>query len=165
MPGDWITVAGGIEGEVIEINWRATRIKSASNDMTVIPNSVVAKAIVTNHRRLNDPHLCTLALSVDHRIPPVRVIDALQTAAKGSPGVASGHVPTAYACGFADSLVTYELSVPVDEFTLIEVVQSEVIKRVIDVFSGLDIVIGPTALAVRMVQPADRKGPPAPGAA
>jgi len=63
--GDWITVSDQVEGQVIEINWRATRIKTSSNDMIVIPNSVVAKALVTNHGRLSEPHLCTIAVKVD----------------------------------------------------------------------------------------------------
>ena len=56
--------------------------------MIVIPNSVIAKAIVTNHRRLNDPHVCTLALKIDGTVSPAHVIEALQEAARASPGVA-----------------------------------------------------------------------------
>ena len=37
--GDRITVDGGNEGQAIEINWRATRIRNRSGDTTVIPNS------------------------------------------------------------------------------------------------------------------------------
>jgi small-conductance mechanosensitive channel len=49
--GDWITVNTLAEGQVIEINWRATRIKTTANDIIVMPNSVIAKAVLTNHRR------------------------------------------------------------------------------------------------------------------
>jgi hypothetical protein len=55
--GDRITVDGGNEGQVIEINWRATRIRNRSGDTTVIPNSQIAKstpscsAPVRHHRR------------------------------------------------------------------------------------------------------------------
>jgi small-conductance mechanosensitive channel len=60
-----MTVTDQGEGQIIEINWRATRIKTSSNDMIVIPNSGVAKAIVTNHGRRSEPHLCTIAVKVD----------------------------------------------------------------------------------------------------
>ena len=150
VPGDWITVSGGAEGEVIEINWRATQIKTAANDMVAIPNSVVAKAVVTNHRRLNGPHLCTLAVKVDHRVAPTRVIEALYAAVSGSPVIAPGTAATAYACGFDGSLVNYELSMPIDDFTLIWSVQSDVVGRVVDALAGRGIAIGPPVLAVRI---------------
>ncbi len=48
--GDWITLNDTVEGQIIEIDWRATRVRTYANDLVVIPNSVIAKAIVTNHR-------------------------------------------------------------------------------------------------------------------
>jgi small-conductance mechanosensitive channel len=156
--GDWITLTDGIEGEVIEINWRATRIKSPSNDMIVIPNSFVAKAVVTNHRRLNVPHICTLEISIDHRVSPTRVIAALQAAASSSPGIAAGSTATAFACRFTDSLVTYELDVSIDDFTLIGSIRSEVVRRVVEAFRSMDVRIGTAAMAVQIVQP--RPDPP-----
>jgi small-conductance mechanosensitive channel len=153
--GDWITVTDHAEGQVIEINWRATRIKTGSNDMIVIPNSVVAKAIVTNHCRLNDPHLCTIRVKIDHTVSPARVIDALEAAARASSGTSPGTTPTAYACEFSDALVAYELAFAVDDFTLMAAVQSEVIRRVTDAFQSMGIQIGTPAMDVRIIQHGD----------
>jgi len=130
--GDWITLNKDVEGEVMEINWRATRLRSAANDLIMIPNSVIAKAIVTNHRRLSSPHIVTIGIQIDHRVPSTRVIDALQTAASGSTGIAPDSAPVAYACGFSDNLVSYELSFGIHDFTVSPGVQSEVIGRVTD---------------------------------
>ncbi len=152
--GDWITVADSV-GQVIEINWRATRIRTPSNDLIVIPNSIVTKAIVINHRRLNGPHLCTMTIEVDQLISPTRVIDALQTAASGSVGIAPGSVPTAHACGFTDASIAYELVFAVDDFTQKDGVQSEIVTRVIDAFHRLQIQIGTAAKDVRLVQGGD----------
>lgn len=153
--GDWITVTDQAEGQIIEINWRATRIKTAANEMVVIPNSVVAKAIVTNHRRLNDPYICTIGVKIDHRVSPTRVVDALQAAAVGSSGIAPGTTPTAYACGFADALVAYELTFAIDDYTRTAGVQSEVIRRVTDAFQSRSIHIGTPGLDVRIAQQGD----------
>ena len=38
-PGDWVTVAGGTEGRVIETNWRAMQLLTDNNDVAFIPNS------------------------------------------------------------------------------------------------------------------------------
>ncbi len=150
--GDWITMADTVEGQIIEINWRATRIKTASSDVIVIPNSVLAKAIVTNHRRLSDPHVCTIQLKISHMIPPARVLEVLQGAAASSPGITPGSKPQAYACGFSETLVTYGLSFKIDDFIQTADVQSEVVGRVVEAFRGLNIPIGAPAMDVRLIQ-------------
>ena len=41
-------LSDGIEGRVVETNWRATHLLNASNDLVVLPNSDLAKAQLTN---------------------------------------------------------------------------------------------------------------------
>lgn len=149
--GDWITLTGGVEGEVMEINWRATRIRSAANDLVVVPNSVIAKIIVTNHRPLNNAHVATIDIEIDHRIPPERVIDTLQTAAAGVVGIASDTQPTAYACRFADTTVAYQLCFGVVQFTSLPEVQSAVITRITNALQAEGIPIGSPPMDVRVV--------------
>ncbi len=50
QPGDWIMV-DGIEGSVVEMNWRATHILNAKGNTVVVPNNVAAKAKITNVSR------------------------------------------------------------------------------------------------------------------
>lgn len=78
--GDWITVTDSVEGQILELNWRSTRLKTGSNDMVVIPNSVVAKPVVTNRSRLHEPYICTIRIKIDHIVSPLRVIEALHAA-------------------------------------------------------------------------------------
>jgi small-conductance mechanosensitive channel len=153
--GDWITLNDGVEGRIFEINWRATRIRTASNDMIVIPNSVIAKATVTSHRRLNDPHVCTLALKIDGTVSPAHVIEALEHAARATSGVASALAAVAYASGFVDALVAYELRFGVDDFTLTPGIRSEVITRIVDTFHDRAIPIGSQALDIRILRRSD----------
>jgi small-conductance mechanosensitive channel len=135
----------------MEINWRATRLRSGANDLIMIPNSVIAKAIVTNHRRLSSPHILTIGIQIDHRVPATRVIDALQTAATGSHGISTNGTPAAYACGFSDNLISYELCFGIDDFTLSQGVQSEVIGRVADALRIRGIAVGSPPAEVRIV--------------
>jgi small-conductance mechanosensitive channel len=150
--GEWITIPDGIEGQVMEINWRATRIKTASNNMVVIPNSVISKATITNHRRLNEPHICTVMLKIDHLVPTACVIDALQDAAKGTAGIALNTIPTAYASDFNEALIAYGIDFAIDKFTLRAEVQSVLIKRVTDKLRAMSIAIGRPVLDVRIIQ-------------
>lgn len=151
--GDWIGFSDHAEGQVLEVNWRATRIRTAANEVIVIPNSIVAKGTITNHRRLDIPHLCTIALSVSNKVSPARVIAALEEVAKGSTGLASAPSPRAFACKFTDTLIGYELNFSIDEFPLLQAVQSEVIARVVDGFNSLCIPIGAAEAVVRIVGP------------
>ncbi len=159
--GDWITMNDNVEGLVMEVNWRATRLRTLSNDMIVVPNSVVAKAIVTNHRKLDAPHVCTVALAIDSEVPPSRVFAILQSVASSSAGLAPDDMPRAYACGFTDSLVNYELYFAVDHFADTAQVRSAVIRGVIDALQAADIRLGAPATDVRLMQGPASAGKPA----
>ncbi|WP_437995847.1 mechanosensitive ion channel domain-containing protein [Sorangium sp. So ce185] len=45
--GDWILV-DGIEGQVVYVGWRSTRLRTFSGDIVILPNSIIAKARVQN---------------------------------------------------------------------------------------------------------------------
>ena len=47
--GDVLSVEGGVEGRVREVNWRSTLIATGNGDVAVVPNSVMAKARLVNH--------------------------------------------------------------------------------------------------------------------
>ncbi len=151
--GDWISIKDTLEGLVIEVNWRATRIKTASNDLTIVPNSVIARAVVTNRRRRVDAHLDTIELAIDHAVPPATVIGLLQEAAGESPCLAPGIAPTAFATRFSGRLVTYELDFAIVDFALIESARSDLITRVTKALRAQAIEIGVSAIDVRVVRP------------
>ncbi len=151
-----------VEGQIIEIDWRATRIRTFANDMVVIPNSVIAKAIVTNHRKLDEPYISSLTLNIDSAVSPARVIGILQSATSATAGIAPGNKPMVNACGFADSLVTYKIYFAVDGFGAAPEVQSRVIMRVTDALRSEKIQIGapPTDVRYRTYASKVRRRPP-----
>jgi small-conductance mechanosensitive channel len=150
--GDWITMNDGIEGQIIEIDWRATRIRSWSNDMIVIPNSLVAKGVVTSHHRHHDPYLCRIRVTVDGGVPPARVLAALRMAAAQVAGAVRGAVPTARACGFEDALIAYEVALPIDSFAHKPAIQSDLVERIAMAFHNDMITIGSAATEVHLLR-------------
>ena len=46
--GDYVRTDFGVEGTVTDFNWHSTRIVAASGDPIIVPNSRMAKAVVTN---------------------------------------------------------------------------------------------------------------------
>lgn len=47
--GDYIELENGLNGWVVGIGWRSTKIKTLPNNMVIIPNSKLAQSIVTNY--------------------------------------------------------------------------------------------------------------------
>ncbi|WP_433151835.1 mechanosensitive ion channel family protein [Actinomadura nitritigenes] len=50
-PGDYIRLATGQEGYVVDINWRNTSIRTLSDNIEVIPNQRFSDTILTNYHR------------------------------------------------------------------------------------------------------------------
>lgn len=79
---DWVSI-DGTEGKVIEIDWRATHLRTSQGGTVVIPNSVAAKAKILNLNRTADIHSLSVSLSVPAQVRPRLVLDALQRALQG----------------------------------------------------------------------------------
>ena len=61
--GDWITV-GNVEGEVIDINFRSTRIRSMDHSVVIITNSQICSSTVQNAAlRTMRPYKFTLGVT------------------------------------------------------------------------------------------------------
>jgi small-conductance mechanosensitive channel len=164
--GDWITLKDGVEGQVLEVNWRATRIRTAANDLTIVPNSVMAKAIVTNHRRRSDSQLFAIEISVDQSVAPSRVIDLLRTAAASIADEATGIPPSAYLTRFGDGLLLYELDVAFVDFARLAQIRSDTMSRVAEALRAAGISFGAAAKELRLLRASvTAVGSPAPGVA
>lgn len=46
--GDFIRLSSGEEGTVLDVTWRTTAVRTGSNEVVIVPNSVLARASVTN---------------------------------------------------------------------------------------------------------------------
>jgi small-conductance mechanosensitive channel len=47
--GDYIELDSGVKGYVTDIGWRSTRIRTAFNNMVIVPNSRLADSVITNY--------------------------------------------------------------------------------------------------------------------
>tara|TARA_B100001093_G_scaffold49261_2_gene41868 strand:- start:2948 stop:4498 length:1551 start_codon:yes stop_codon:yes gene_type:complete len=80
--GDWVMIHQNrrethIIGQVIEINWRTTRLKTTKKNMVVIPNSKMGEAILTNYMQPKPHFRIDLDFVLDYSIPPNRAIRVL----------------------------------------------------------------------------------------
>ena len=85
--GDWVMVHQNrrethIVGQVIEINWRTTRLKTTEKNMIVVPNSKMGEAILTNYMQPKPYFRIDLEFALDYSVPPNRAIRLLEGAVK-----------------------------------------------------------------------------------
>ena len=74
----------GVEGKVLDIDWRATHLLTSAGSTAVVPNSVAAKAKIVNLSRPNNMHGVSISIQVPNHIRPRRVLDALDRTLQGS---------------------------------------------------------------------------------
>ncbi len=65
-PGDFIRLETGQEGWVHDVTWRNTTIKQLSNDLVIVPNSVIGKSLVTNFTSMDEQHSVTVPFQVGY---------------------------------------------------------------------------------------------------
>lgn len=106
--GDWLIVDGK-QVEVVELNWRSTRFRNNDDVSFDIPNSQLAKATIVNLYYPSPRHAARVRVSVDHRVPPNEVKDAMRLAASAAPGVLRTPPVKVYLIDFAESAVQYEI--------------------------------------------------------
>ena len=85
--GDWVMVhqnrrENHIVGQVIEVNWRTTRLKTTQKNMVVIPNSRMGEAILTNYMEPKPHFRIDLSFVLDYSVSPNRAIRILSSGVK-----------------------------------------------------------------------------------
>ena len=134
--GDYVKLADTVEGYVVDIGWRSTRVRMLQNTVVVIPNKKVAESIITNYD-LPEPRLAlAIRVGVDYGSDPDRVervlVEEATRAASEVPGLLGEPAPTARLIpGFGDFSLDFTLACHVRSFTDQFPVQHELRKRIL----------------------------------
>ncbi|HZJ17879.1 MAG TPA: mechanosensitive ion channel family protein [Chthoniobacteraceae bacterium] len=107
-PGDWLIVEGR-RAEVIEVNWRSTRLRNNDDVYIDIPNKSIAGSIIVNLTYPTREHAVRLVIGFDYTVPPNFVKDCLVRATVHAVGVLPMPAPKAFLKDFADSAILYEI--------------------------------------------------------
>jgi small-conductance mechanosensitive channel/CRP-like cAMP-binding protein len=106
--GDWLMVDNRY-AEVIEINWRSTRLRTLDDISLEIPNRDLARQIIVNLNRPEKNHCVRLNFILDYAAPPTRVKGILLHAASNARGVLPEPKPRVFVKSFSDYGVEYEI--------------------------------------------------------
>jgi small-conductance mechanosensitive channel/CRP-like cAMP-binding protein len=113
--GDWIE-SDDVEGRVIDVNWRATRIQDRNGDLIVIPNGQLANATIINFDQPSRLHRVKVDVQIERSAPPTKAIEMLLDAARSTPGVVEDPPPFARVTLIADPVVDYQASMWIDDY-------------------------------------------------
>src|SRR6202048_3296067 len=93
-PGDWISLEGGTDGRVIELNWRATHVLTGRRDLAIVPNSTIAKSKIVNVSSPSGLHGTAVTVQVDSQTSPSRCNEILEHALRNSRLIVATPAPT-----------------------------------------------------------------------
>src|SRR5213076_3216632 len=106
--GDWLQV-GERFAEVMEINWRSTRLRTNDAIYLDIPNNEMVGHTIVNLHYPTEVHAMRIRVGVEYKNPPNRVKDAMLRAASTAEGVLPEPKVKVFLVDFADSAVIYEI--------------------------------------------------------
>ena len=153
--GDWISVNGVNEGQVIEINWRATRLRDRNGDTMVIPNSQIAKSRVTNHSLPERVHPSSINVDIEAESSADRAEKALISAVLNAKHVLSDPPPEVTVQAIRGRSASYCVSFYVADFADIPSVQSDALAQVLSYASDSKLRLAQPQTEVRIIQNLD----------
>lgn len=134
--GDWIAVDGANEGQVLEINWRATRIRDRNGDLVIIPNSQIAKSRVTNHSLPEKAHPGSIVLEFSAETSADKIDAILVPAVLKATHVLHDPAPAIAVQEIRGRIVVYCVSFYVADFEDMPAAQNEVSEQVLSCLSS-----------------------------
>ena len=123
-PGDWIE-ANDVEGRVLDMNWRSSRIQDRNGDLIVMPNSVLSGATIVNFSQPARLHRVKVDLQVAYSNPPTRAKEMLLAAARATEGVLEDPAPSVHVKVIDDPLMGYQARMWIDDYTIAPRVASD----------------------------------------
>lgn len=127
--GDWLE-AGGVVGEVIDINWRAVRLLTLEREMVIIPHKLISSEVIRNFTKPTPIHAERIQIGFSYNDPPNLVRQVLRSTAQETKGVLLDPAPDVFTLGYADFAVTYEVKFFVRDYADIEHIRDRFMTRI-----------------------------------
>ncbi|MGB8341342.1 MAG: cyclic nucleotide-binding domain-containing protein [Chthoniobacterales bacterium] len=106
--GDWLKV-GDNYGEVTEIRWGATRLRTNDAITLHIPNNEMVKQTIVNLSYPTRNHYMRLYMGAEYGAPPNRVKEAILRATIQAPGVEKNPPPQVFVSEYGESAIIYQI--------------------------------------------------------
>ncbi len=111
--GDWLVISEQ-HAEVIEVNWRSTRLRTNDDVYLDIPNKSIVGSTITNLSYPTKQHALRIKVGFDYNVPPNFVKACMVRAVASATGVLATPPPKVFLRDFAESALTYEIKFWID---------------------------------------------------
>jgi len=138
--GDWVRVAD-FEGRVMEVTWRATKLRTKAGNFVIVPNSKVSQEPITNYSAPAVPTRLEIDVGASYLSTPADVKAAILEAVRQVPRVLASPPPDALLASFDASAITYKARFWIDQYEADETIRSDVRSAIFYAFArhGIDI--------------------------
>ena len=126
--GDWVTM-GDHTGCVVDTTWRATRLKTKTNDYIVIPNSVIAREPIINYSSPTRDHGCIIKVGVDYGTPPNKARQTIMQVLDDTPTVLKQLPPVVRLTDYADFSINFTIRFFIADYAELDQIMSDVMYR------------------------------------
>jgi small-conductance mechanosensitive channel len=151
--GNYIKLSSGEEGYLVDIDWRASRLRQLSNNTVLVPNAKFSQSIVTNYHSPEHELVVTIDASVDYASDLDRVETIATDVARDVMRTVQGGVPTfdpfVRFHTFGDPGIGFSVIMRAQEFVDQQLVKHEFVKRLHKRFAAEGIAIPIKSLAQR----------------
>jgi CRP-like cAMP-binding protein len=126
--GDWVRASGDV-GQVKEITWHSAIIQTQQNEIKVVPNALLAKAVVGNFTGADSYWIKPIALTFPATVPPNKVDEALTRIACDIPGVLAEPAPQILVIGIRGTNLAYTISFCVASYEAMDEARGMFLRR------------------------------------
>jgi len=114
--GHWITV-GQFEGRVTEMTWRATRLRTKTGNVVILPNNILSREAITNYSEPAAPTRMQVEVGVSYGVPPNDARAAMLESLAATHGILKDPPPEVLVAEFGASAVIYLVRFWIDDFS------------------------------------------------
>ena len=127
--GDWIRVAS-LEGQVSEITWRATSLRTKSGDAITVPNNIISKEAILNFSQPQASTRLQVTVGVTYDEPPNNVKAVILESLRDASLVLRTPPPEVVLSDFGASSINYRVKFHVADYRLDDAARDQVQSRI-----------------------------------
>jgi small-conductance mechanosensitive channel len=133
VPGDFIQLDNGMEGYVVDTNWRNTTVRQLPGNIVIVPNATLASSVVTNYHQPDQETAVSVPVGVSYDSDLDHVERVTREVGLEVMGEVEGAVPTHEPLirynAFGDSSIDFSVILRATEITSQHLIRHEFIKR------------------------------------
>ena len=114
----------------MSIGWQTTHIKTFDDELIIIPNLDVAKAVVKNHSRPTIRHAMKIEIGTEYDAAPGLVRETLLSLCRQEPRVLADPAPQIRVASYGDFAITYQMRFFYEDFGVSPALRADMMNKV-----------------------------------